>query len=260
MFSSSTISAHAASNRAASNRATASHATAYDQGYNAQNYYPPKLFEFKRHDPLHFSEAGIWRIQKGYVRTLTWDAEGKFVPLGFWQKGDIVGSAIAQANPYKAQCLTDVVAEYLGSRYAFSKGDVLAQVRQSNELLQISHCRSAEMRLLSFLCWAARRFGERSNWGKFSKLIGPIAAADQDMGKRQRLSGQSNQQTECYRCLLRLTHQEISESIGITRVTVTRLLKSLERDGFIQWNTQEKVVFQKAFQQCRENLSLSRGP
>ncbi|MEM6451047.1 MAG: Crp/Fnr family transcriptional regulator [Cyanobacteria bacterium P01_D01_bin.105] len=192
------------------------------------DYYQPQLFHFKRHDLLHFRDSGLWRIQSGYVRTLTWNTDGEFVPLGFWQRGDVIGCAIAQASPYKAQCLTPVTAEYLGSRYCFSKCDVLAQVRQSNELLQISHCRSADMRLLNFLCWAAKRFGT--------------------------LCTLSNQ-AKGYRHLLKLTHQELGESIGITRVTVTRLLKGLEQDGFIQWNSQDKVIFPEAFQQCGDHMA-----
>ena len=198
----------------------------------------PQLFKFKRHDTLHFQSSGLWRIQSGYVRTLTWNAEGDFIPLGFWQKGDVVGREIAQSEPYKAQCITPVVAEYLGSRYAFSRCDVLAQVKQSNELLQIAHCRSAEVRLLAFLCWVAKRFGQ------FSLICG---------------------KTECYRDLPRLTHQEISESIGISRVTVTRLIKTLEQENFIRWNTKERIIFQKAFQyRCEKNCAAKncslRGP
>jgi len=203
--------------------------TFHNQSPNVSSYYRPQLFNFKRHDMLHFRDSGLWRIQNGYVRTLTWNTEGEFIPLGFWQRGDVVGREIAQANPYKAQCITSVVAEYLGSRYAFSKCDVLAQVRQSNELLQISHCRSAETRLLTFLCWVAKRFGQ-------------LAAMDN--------------QPEGYCHFPWLTHQEIGESIGITRVTVTRLIKELDREGLIQWNTQEKIVFKKAFQQCCEEVVL----
>ena len=212
-------------------RETADHSL----GAHSPHVYQTQLFKFKRHDSLHFSNSGLWRIQRGFVRTLTWNESGDFIPLGFWQTGDVIGSAIAQATPYKAQCLTPVVAEYLGSRYAFSKSDVLAQVKQSNELLQISHCRNAETRLLSFLCWAARQFGQLSV-----------------------LANSEGERTECYRHRLKLTHQEIGESIGITRVTVTRLLKGLENDGFIQWNAKEKVIFPKAFRRCYDSV-LSKG-
>lgn len=179
-------------------------------------YQPLKLFYFKRHDQLEAQSQGLWRIQSGYVRSLTWDLEGEFVPLGFWKPGDVVGSAIAQTNPYKAQCLTSVVAEHLGSTYAFSRNMLLLQIRQSNELLQISHCSNAEQRLLTFICWIAKQFGQC------------VAKGD-------------------YVSQLRLTHQEIAESIGITRVTVTRLIKVLEREGKIKWGTREKIVYRNAF-------------
>ncbi|MFK8184261.1 MAG: Crp/Fnr family transcriptional regulator [Phormidesmis sp.] len=259
------------------------HALSSGQDPQRSLSYQPQLFKFKRHDSLHFRDNGLWRIQSGYVRTLTWNAEGEFTPLGFWQTGDVIGCAIAQANPYKAQCLTPVVAEYLGSHYAFSKCDVLAQVRQSNELLQISHCRNADMRLLSFLCWAAQRFG------KPSTIERPLSASQQNgaqtdgaqtdgahlegclsngcasdgclsNGCQMENAPVNGASIKCYRRLLRLTHQEIGESIGITRVTVTRLLKGLEQDGLIQWNKQEKIVFQKAFQHCCDNIADSRSP
>ena len=182
----------------------------------AARYQPSKLFSFKRHEHLDERSQGLWRIQSGYVRSLTWDCEGELVPLGFWQTGDVVGGAIAQTSPYKSQCLTAVTAEHLGHTYAFSRNMLLLQIRQSNELLQISHCNSAEQRLLSFICWITKRFGQC------------VARGD-------------------YVSQLRLTHQEIAESIGITRVTVTRLLKALERESCIKWGTREKIVYKSAF-------------
>ncbi|MGC1305580.1 MAG: Crp/Fnr family transcriptional regulator [Phormidesmis sp.] len=187
--------------------------------------YPSKRFYFKRHEHLASHRDGLWRIQSGYVRTLTWDSEGAFVPLGFWQVGDVVGYAIAQSDPYKAQCLTPVTAEYLGSTYGFSQDMLLAQIQQSNKLLQISHCRHAEHRLLHFFCWIAAQFGQPLADGHFASQ-------------------------------LKLTHQEIAESIGITRVTVTRLIKMLERQGTIKWGTQEKIVYKMAFEKCCINNHL----
>ncbi|PZO56339.1 MAG: replication/maintenance protein [Phormidesmis priestleyi] len=177
----------------------------------------PKLIWFKRHDCLDSHGRGLWRIYRGYVRTLTWSPKGESVPLGFWSKGNIVGKAIAQANPYKAECLTAVAAEYLGDRYLCSQADVLLQVKQSNDLLRISHCRQAESRLLQFVCWLAHRFGRPTDEGRALQI--------------------------------KLTHQELADSIGITRVTVTRLLKVLEAEGKIKWAIREKLVFKATMEQ-----------
>lgn len=183
----------------------------------------PKVFHFKRYENLHYrSDGGLWRIQSGYVRSLTWNLEGDSVPLGFWAEGDIVGHAIAQMHPYEAQCLTAVTAEYLGSACGLSQATLLAQVRQSNDLLRIAHCRQSERRLLQFICWLAIAFGESTPAGR--------------------------------RILLKLTHQEIAETIGATRVTVTRLLKALERNGKINWTPHEKMIYSKTFEQSCEYL------
>lgn len=183
---------------------------------------PVKYSSFKRNDPLGIGGKGLWRIHSGYVRTLSWTLEGELVPLGFWGAGDIIGYPITQTSPYAAKCLSPVQAEYLGTAYGCSQGMMLSQVRQSHDLLKISHCRQADLRLLQFICWMAGRFGQRTSEGRTLKL--------------------------------RLTHQEISEAINLTRVTVSRLLKALEREGKIRWTPSEKMVYQETFKEFYANL------
>ena len=185
-----------------------------------------QMVKFRRHDPLSFCHCGLWRIQSGYARSLTWNLDAELVPLGFWTTGDIVGLESASAHPpsdtsdhpYEVQCLTAVTAEYLGDRYSLSKEAVLTQISQSNDLLRIAHCRQTETRLLSFVCWLAKKFGSPTQKG--------------------------------FQVDIKLTHQEIAESIGITRVTVSRLLKVLERKGKIKWTTQEKRVNYATLKEC----------
>lgn len=176
-----------------------------------------KLIKFKHHDQLPTSRNNFWRIQSGYVRTLSWGVEGNPIPLGFWGAGDIVGEAIAQTLPYEAQCLGAVTAEALGANYAFSRDAVLAQLQHANELLKIIHCRQAEQRLLAFVCWLATRFGQPTYEG--------------------------------FEIPIKLIHQDIADAIGATRVTITRLLKNLERDRKIRWSAQEKVVYKATLTQ-----------
>jgi CRP-like cAMP-binding protein len=191
----------------------------------SKEFYQPKTFQFKRHENLQRYGLcyGLWQIRSGYVRSLTLGLEGEAIPLGFWCAGDIVGSAIAQVNPYEAQCLTAVTADYLGNTYSFSQEAALKQIRQSNDLLRIAHCRQSEMRLLLFLGWLAQRFGKAVSEGQQIKP--------------------------------KLTHQEIADSIGSTRVTVTRLLKVLEFEGKIRWKSREKIVYSKTFEQLYQPLS-----
>ena len=178
----------------------------------------PRLVSFSRHKQLNFVNHSLWKIHQGYLRTLTCDSQGDPVPTGFWSVGDIVGYPIAQTYPYIAECLTTVEAEYLEVDYRPSRKMVLLQVRQSNTLLKIAHSKQAKQRLLQFICWLAERFGHPK---------------------------EDSRQID-----LKLTHQEIAESVGITRVTVTRLIKTLEQKSHIVWNFRERLVFQSTLQQC----------
>lgn len=181
-------------------------------------------FYGKRHEQFPFRRYGLWHITAGYVRTLTWSAEGESVPLGFWKEGDIFGYPITQTHPYLAQCLSEVKAEYLGQQYQPSQGELISQTIQSNQLLSISHCRQGGLRLLKFLCWLAERFGQADEKGHHVKI--------------------------------RLTHQEIAESTGLTRVTVTRLIKKLEKQNKLRWCSQEKVIYNKTVEQFWTKNSL----
>ncbi|EDX85753.1 transcriptional regulator, Crp/Fnr family protein [Synechococcus sp. PCC 7335] len=178
---------------------------------------------FKRYEQVNFVNHSLWKIHKGYIRTLTYDSQGEPVPTGFWSAGSIIGYPIAQTYPYIAQCLTTVEAEYLDVGDRLSREMLLSQVRQSHTLLKIAHCKHAEQRLLQLICWLSEGFG---------RLVGDRRQID-----------------------LKLTHQEIAESIGITRVTVTRLIKTLEKKGHIVWNSHEKMVSQTTFEQHYVSLS-----
>lgn len=76
--------------------------------------------------------------------------------------------------------------------------------------MEILHCRSAESSLLRLFGWLAKRFGQEVEQGRLIDL--------------------------------RLTHQDLAELIGATRVTVTRLLNDLEKQGVIQRVQRQFVV------------------
>lgn len=78
--------------------------------------------------------------------------------------------------------------------------------------MEILHRRQAETALLHLLAWLAKRFGQEVEQGQLIDL--------------------------------RLTHQDIAELIGLTRVTVTRLLSNFERQGIIQRQGRQFIVMQ----------------
>lgn len=154
---------------------------------------------------------GLWQIENGVVRTLTWDINGTVIPLGFWGKSDVVGHLLSEVSPYQIECLTGVRVIKLPESYVCSREMMMSYICQTQMLLKIVHSGSMEKRLLQFLVWMAKRFGHQLEQG--------------------------------WRLDLRLTHLDIAEALGTTRVTVTRLLGQLQQAGIIQWSRQEQILY-----------------
>ena len=170
--------------------------------------YPPALTTnlrqsaFNRHDLLPLPPDGLWQIKQGTVRSLTWSEEGTAVTLGYWGVGDVVGKPLSSVQPYQIECLTPVAASYIPiQQWAQVLEAILRHIHQVEELLCIVRQERVHHRLLQLLIWLSRKFGYPINQGQLIDL--------------------------------RLTHQEIAEVIGTTRVTVTRLLSQLEQEGTI---------------------------
>lgn len=168
---------------------------------------------FRRHENLPGGMHRLWKIHSGLVRTLTWDADGYIMPLGFWGPGSIVGTPLVRVRPFEIQCMTKVAAEQMSALQPLPQSVILAQTHQSMELLRILHHRQTDVRLLQFLCWLVREFGEEASEG---------------------------------RCLpLKVTHQEIADAISSTRVTVTRFLKQFDLEGRLHWSGKKRIIYQQ---------------
>jgi CRP-like cAMP-binding protein len=76
---------------------------------------------------------------------------------------------------------------------------LLCHIQQAEELLSIVHRKPMSPRLWQFLVWLSEKFGREVEHGKLTDL--------------------------------NITHQEISEVLNTTRVTVTRLLQQFEEEG-----------------------------
>ncbi len=157
---------------------------------------------FERQNRLPLDNKFLWKIERGVVRTLTWSIEGIPRALGLWGPGDVVGKPLSQTDPYEVECLEPTTAIALPLHLCVHELDaILRHVRQTENLLNIISHQTVYLRLLEFLGWLAHKFGCEVETGK---LI-----------------------------MLRLTHQEIAETIAASRVTVTRMFGVLEQEGKI---------------------------
>lgn len=144
----------------------------------------------------------VWKIERGAVRAVTWSEDGRTVILGYWGVGDILSVSLLGVEPCQVECVkaTELSRVPLNLVEKVSEKMIL-QLKQAQELLAIVRCERAYLRLLNFLIWLAKKFGQEVEVGRQIEL--------------------------------RLTHQEIAEAIGMARVTVTRLLQKFEREGII---------------------------
>lgn len=170
-----------------------------------------KRSEFTRRSLLPLRQDSLWLLKSGIVRTLTVLEDGTSITLGLWGPGDVVGRILSKADPYQIECLTPVEAQLLpASRWYEATESMISHIQRSGELMEILHCRSAESSLLRLFNWLAKRFGQEVEQGQLIDL--------------------------------RLTHQDIAELIGSTRVTVTRLISDLEKQGIIQRVQRQFIV------------------
>ncbi len=157
---------------------------------------------FKRHECLPQWSDALWKIEQGVVRTLTWTEEGHIIGLGYWGPGDLIGQPLSKLDPYQVECITPVTARLIPpSIWSSELNGILSYTQQAQELHSIVQCQKTDQRLLKFLAWLANKFGRIIETGTLIDL--------------------------------RLTHIEISEVIGTTRVSVTRVIQKLEDQGKI---------------------------
>ncbi|MGF1482296.1 MAG: Crp/Fnr family transcriptional regulator [Cyanophyceae cyanobacterium] len=174
-----------------------------------------RVYTFHCHDTISLRSNSFWWLKQGAVKTFTWSEAGTVTVLGYWGAGDIIGQALSSAEPYQIICLTDVEALCISQSFAGASCDrfkpaqhqwpileaVYRSVQQTERLLCIMRTERMYQRLLKVLVWLAQKFGSPVKQGQLIEL--------------------------------RLTHQELAELIGTTRVTVTRLLGQMEKEGLI---------------------------
>lgn len=161
-----------------------------------------KQHSFNRHDLIPLPPDTLMKITWGIVRTLTWNEEGILTTLGYWGLGDVVGQPLSRIRPYQIECLTSVdITNIPCDRFHQVLEAILLHTQQTEELLNILHNDRMHNRLQQLLIWLAQKFGRPVQSGQLIDLP--------------------------------LTHQALAEMIGMTRVTVTRLLNQFERDGLI---------------------------
>lgn len=166
---------------------------------------------FQRRTILPNESTFFWKITAGVVRTLTWTDDGETIILGIWGTGDIVGNSLSTIEPYEIECLTETIVQPIPiSQLGDMTDELLQHLRRNEEFIKIVHNRSIELSIVRLLNWLANRFGQTVEGGQLIDLL--------------------------------LTHQEISEIVGTSRVTATRIVGSLLDRGIIQRHQRHFII------------------
>lgn len=152
---------------------------------------------------LPLRNQNLWKIESGVVKTSTWLDDGTLIVLGLWGPGNFVGKTLEKISPYQIECMTPVHAipiPLLESNQL--TGILLTHLQQAQELTVIRSYKRTDTMLLKLLGWLSKQFGKPTATGQLIDV--------------------------------RLTHQDLADLLGTTRVTITRALNHLEQQGSIE--------------------------
>lgn len=141
-------------------------------------------------------------IRKGFVRTFTYTENGGTATLGIWGSGDIIGPSLSLVPCYFMESITSVEALPISTKEWQPPLEIILKYWQETECLLLARAEmSVSLILMNILNWLSKRFGQPNPNGLLIDL--------------------------------NLTHQDLSDLCGTSRVTITRLLKQFEENGVI---------------------------
>ncbi|MEM6446614.1 MAG: Crp/Fnr family transcriptional regulator [Cyanobacteria bacterium J06642_2] len=169
----------------------------------------PRIFPSRELIPT--SADLLWRIEEGLVRTQTWNDGGRLCSLGFWGPGDVIGWPLSQLDPYEMECLVSVAARPIAPvDWPDLTASIVNHARQTEAFLSVMHYPKLEDRLWHLLIWLAGKFSRRVPGGRLIDM--------------------------------RLTHQDLADAIGATRVTVTRTIGSFKQSGVLHYSSRDGIL------------------
>ncbi len=166
---------------------------------------------FRTNEQLPLSSEYLWLIIEGVVKSSTTNQKGENVTLSYWGKNDVVGKPLSSDSLYILECVKPVKAEkiYIQDWEKLSSG-VLRHGQQIKELTYIIRTGKVPQRLLLLLGWLANKFSDKLNPNKSINF--------------------------------NITHQELSEILGVSRITVTKILNQFEEQGVISRPGRSKII------------------
>jgi PAS domain S-box-containing protein len=178
--------------------------------------HPPH--KYSRGEIIPNQWQGIWYVCRGVVKLSTLCETGEEVLIGLVGEGMVFGCELTKLKTYQAVVLSDVELVLI------EQAQINASVVLSHSLLPKFNQRLQQTESLLVLS-GRRRVHDR--------LYDLLRLLKQDLG--QPLATGT-------RLSVRLTHEDLASACCTTRVTITRLLKRLQKQGKICFDSKKHII------------------
>lgn len=176
------------------------------------------LHKYCKGETISLNPQVIWYVYQGLVKLSTVCEGGEEIMVGLAKEGMVFSSSMTSLHTYQAIALCDVelVPIYLSEIEASPEmghallAKINQRLRQTECFLAISGRRRVEERLHYLLKLLKQEIGQ------------PI--------------------TEGILLNIRLTHEDIANACCTTRVTITRLMRKLQKQGQISLDAQKHII------------------
>jgi len=182
------------------------------------NYQRTSLVQMTSGSTVPLLRDHLWLVVRGMVKLGCVTIEGDELLLGLAGPNELFGDSLAGPEAYEAKtlcdcdllCLAHTELEQNPSLTPALLKAISQRQRQSQALLALMGLRRVEDRLKGFLELLAMDYG--------------VAC------------------TQGLRLTPKLTHQEMANALGTTRVTVTRILGQLKEMGWLSLDAQRTII------------------
>lgn len=181
-----------------------------------------RLHFYGKGEEIPLLAQGVWTVSSGFVQLVGVNNQGDETWLGWAAQSHFFGLWLTSLDSFKARALSDVYLQCYSLQEIEQSlqiaQNVLAQtvvrVQQTERLLAIAGLKRVEEKLMALLRLLAESIGEKID-------------------------------SDYFRITVRFTHQNLASAIGTTRVTVTRILGELQKDGLIGVDKHRHIIVQQ---------------
>ncbi|MEH2250203.1 PAS domain S-box protein [Nostoc sp.] len=181
-------------------------------------FYDRSVDKHCKGETIPLNPLVIWYVCQGLVKLSTYCETGEEVLIGLATAGMVFGSSLTSLNIYQATALSDVK---LVSIYV---AEIAASPTLSHTLLPKINQRLQQTESFLVIC-GRRRVQERLHY--------LLQLLKREVGEAV---------PEGTRLSVRFTHEDIASACSTTRVTITRLMGKLQKQGIISFDLKKHII------------------